>query len=60
MLRIAYNHRRQKEMILPERRGANGLSLGFGFKVKRFGFAFAFTKMASAGNAAIFNVNWQL
>ncbi|MCE3260602.1 MAG: hypothetical protein K0S12_2243 [Bacteroidetes bacterium] len=29
MLRIAYNHRRQKEMILPERRGANGLSLGF-------------------------------
>ncbi|MCE3229274.1 MAG: hypothetical protein K0S32_3825 [Bacteroidetes bacterium] len=60
MIRIAYNHRRQKEMILPERRGANGLSVGFGFKVKRFAFGFAFTKMASAGNYTILNVGWQL
>ena len=34
MLRVAYNHRRQREMILPERRGANGLSLGFGPAVR--------------------------
>lgn len=55
-LRIAYNYRRQREMTLPERRGANGLSFGFGFKIKRFGFAYSFSKMAFPGNSSIFSV----
>ena len=55
-LRIAYNYRRQKELTLPERRGANGLSLGFGLKIKRFAFAYSYTKMAFPGNASIFSV----
>ena len=55
-LRIAYNYRRQKELTLPERRGANGLSIGFGLKIKRFAFAYSFTKMAFPGNASIFSV----
>lgn len=59
-LRIAYNHRRQREMILPERRGANGLSVGFGFKVKHFGFAYSFTKMAFPGNSSIFSFSWTI
>lgn len=45
-LRIAYNYRRQKEMTLPEKRGASGFSFGFGFKVKRFGFSYGFNKMS--------------
>ncbi|MBS1652734.1 MAG: type IX secretion system protein PorQ [Bacteroidetes bacterium] len=56
-LRIAYNYRRQLEMILPDRRGINGFSFGFGFKTKRFGFNYAFTKMAFPGNSSIFNLN---
>ncbi len=55
-LRIAYNYRRQKELTLPERRGANGLSFGFGLKIKRFAFAYSFTKMAFPGNSSIFSI----
>lgn len=57
-LRIAYNYRRQKEMTLPERRGANGLSFGFGFRVKRFGLSYSFSKMAFPGNAHIFGITY--
>lgn len=53
-LRVAYNYRRQKEMILPERRGANGFSFGFGFRIKRFGFAYSFSKLAFPGNSSVF------
>ncbi|MBA3665549.1 MAG: type IX secretion system protein PorQ [Bacteroidetes bacterium] len=59
-IRIAYNHRRQREMILPERRGANGLSLGFGFRVKKFAFAYSFTKMAFPGNSSVFSFTWSI
>lgn len=59
-LRIAYNYRRQKEMTLPERRGVNGLSFGFGFRVKRLGFSYAFTKMAFPGNSSVFGLTLQL
>ncbi len=56
-LRIAYNYRRQREMTLPERRGANGLSFGFNFRVKRFGFSYSFSKMAFPGNSSIFGIS---
>lgn len=56
-LRIAYNYRRQKEMTLPERRGINGLSFGFGFRVKRLGFSYAFSKMAVPGNSSVFGLS---
>jgi hypothetical protein len=57
-LRIAYNYRRQREMTLPERRGAAGLSMGFGFRIKRFGFSYAFTKMAVPGNSNVIGVTF--
>ena len=56
-LRIAYNYRRQREMTLPERRGANGLSFGFNIKIKRFAFAYSFSKMAFPGNSSIFSLS---
>jgi hypothetical protein len=59
-LRIAYNYRRQKEMTLPDRRGANGLSFGFSLKIKRFGLSYAFTKMAFPGNSHIFGITTTL
>lgn len=57
-LRIAYNYRRQKEMTLPERRGFNGLSFGFGMRVKRFGFSYSFSKMAFPGSSHIFGLTF--
>lgn len=59
-LRLAYNYRRQREFTLPDRRGANGLSFGFGFKVKRFGFSYSFTKMAFPGNSSVFGITASL
>ena len=59
-LRIAYNYRRQKEFSLPDRRGANGLSFGFGIKVKRFGLSYSFSKMAFPGNSSVFGISTSL
>lgn len=59
-LRVAYNYRRQREMTLPDRRGASGLSLGFGFRIKRFGFSYSYSKMAFPGNSSIFGVTLNL
>jgi hypothetical protein len=55
-LRIAYNYRRQREMTLPERRGASGLSFGIGLRGKRFSFSYAFTKMAFPGNSHLIGI----
>lgn len=57
-LTVAYNYRRQKEMILPERRGINGFSFGVNFRIKRFGFAYAFQKLAFPGNSSVFAVTF--
>ena len=59
-LRIAYNYRRQQEFSLPDRRGINGLSLGFGIKVKRFGLSYSFSKMAFPGNSSVFGISTSL
>lgn len=59
-LRIAYNYRRQREMTIPDRRGANGLSFGFSLKVKRFALSYSFSKMAFPGSAHIFGVTASL
>lgn len=59
-LRIAYNYRRQREMTIPDRRGANGLSFGFSLKVKRIGLSYSFSKMAFPGSAHVFGITANL
>jgi hypothetical protein len=49
-LRVGYNYRRLKEMQLPDKSGAVGLSFGFGFKVSKFHFSYAFSKYHAIGN----------
>ena len=51
MLRVAYNFRRGKELSLPDVKKANGLSLGFGFKVYKFHLDYAYSKFALSGNS---------
>jgi hypothetical protein len=57
-LRVAYNIRRQAEMTLPDRRGLNGLSFGFGLKVRYFSFSYAFSKMAFPGNSSMIGITY--
>lgn len=49
-LRVGYNYRRLKEMQLPDKSGMVGMSMGFGFKVSKFQFSYAFAKYHAAGN----------
>lgn len=50
-LRLAYNFKKGKEMSLPDVKKANGLSAGFGFKVYKFHFDYAYSKYAANGNS---------
>lgn len=50
-IRVAYNYRRGKELALPDVKKVNGLSLGFGLKVYKFHFDYAYSKYALRGNA---------
>jgi hypothetical protein len=57
-LRIAYNYRRQKEFTLTEKRGASAISFGFNIKVKSFGFAYSFSKMAVPGSSHLLGLTF--
>lgn len=59
-LRIGYNYRLHKEMMLPEKRTASGLSFGFGFQVHRFHLDYAFTKYNLTGNSHVIGVTTNL
>lgn len=59
-LRVGYNYRLHKENMLPDKRTASGLSLGFGFQVYRFKLNYAFTKYNLAGNSSIFSITTNL
>lgn len=50
-IRIAYNIRTGKEMALPDKKSANGLSIGFGLKINKFHISYGFSKYALSGNA---------
>jgi hypothetical protein len=42
-VRIGYNYLRRKELALTDKKGLSGMSFGFGFKVNRFQFAYAYS-----------------
>lgn len=50
-IRVAYNFKTGKEMALPDKKSANGLSLGFGFKIYKFHLNYGFSKYALTGSA---------
>jgi hypothetical protein len=55
-LRVAYNFKTGKEMVLSDKKTANGLALGFCFKVYKFHFNYGFSKYALTGNAHTFGI----
>jgi hypothetical protein len=59
-LRVGYNYRLHKEMMLPDKRTASGLSFGFGFKINRFGISYAYTKYNISGTSNIIGITTHL
>ncbi len=50
-IRLGYNYKRQREMMLPDKKGFAGFSLGVGLKVSKFNFSYAYAKYHVAGNS---------
>lgn len=50
-LRVGYNFVRGQEMKLPDKKGVNGLALGFGIKIYKFQFSYGYSKYATVGNS---------
>ena len=59
-LRVGYNFKRNLEMKLPDKKAANGLSLGLGVKIYKFHFSYAYAKYAVGGNAHNFSITTSL
>jgi hypothetical protein len=59
-IRIGYNYRRRQELKLPDRSGTAGFSYGFGFKVKRFYFAYGRAIYHAAGPANHLSISTDL
>lgn len=48
-LRVAYNARRRKELVIPDKPGATGLSFGLGVRVSKFHIAYGYSQLHLAG-----------
>ena len=59
-LRLGYNFRRAAELKLQNVRTFGGISFGFGIKMNRFKFNYAFSKFHSASNASTFSLEMDL
>ncbi|WP_196891572.1 type IX secretion system protein PorQ [Aureivirga marina] len=55
-IRVGYNVRRGKELSLADSRTFAGISAGFGLKLNRIKFSYAFTKYHPADNASTFSL----
>jgi len=55
-LRLGYNFRRSKELMLVDERTFSGFTAGFGIKMKKMKFNYAFSKYHPASNASTFSL----
>jgi hypothetical protein len=59
-LRMGYNYQRRKELEIEEKRGASGLSFGFGFRVSKFHFSYGRAIYHLAGASNNFSISCDL
>ncbi|VAW25661.1 hypothetical protein MNBD_BACTEROID04-1314, partial [hydrothermal vent metagenome] len=59
-LRFGYNFRRAKELQLIDKRTFSGFTAGFGLKMNKFKFNYAFSKYHPASNANTFSLQINL
>lgn len=57
-LRMGYNFRRESELKLQNVRTFGGISFGFGIKLNRFKFNYAYSKYHSSTNASTFSLQY--
>lgn len=56
MLRVAYNFRRHKELLLPDKPAVTGLSFGIGLKVTKVHISYAYSQLHLAGISNTFTL----
>tara|TARA_R110001583_G_scaffold70470_2_gene199459 strand:- start:11079 stop:12089 length:1011 start_codon:yes stop_codon:yes gene_type:complete len=59
-IRLGYNFRRSKELALIDKRTFAGFTAGFGIRMNKFKFEYAFSKYHPATNASIFSLHINL
>ena len=59
-IRIGYNFKRAKELELQNIRSFSGISFGFGLKMNKFKFNYAYSKVHSASNVSTFSLEIDL
>ncbi|CAM1356779.1 type IX secretion system protein PorQ [Tenacibaculum halocynthiae] len=59
-IRVGYNFRRNKELQLQNVRSFGGLSFGFGLKMNKLKFNYAYSKFHSASNVSTFSLQIDL
>lgn len=59
-VRLGYNFRRAAELKLQNARTFSGISFGFGIKMNRFKFNYAYSKFHAASNASTFSLEIDL
>jgi hypothetical protein len=59
-LRLGYNFRRANELKLQNARTFSGISYGFGLKMNRFTFNFAYSRFHAAANSSTFSLQIDL
>lgn len=59
-LRVGYNFKRSSELQLQNARSFSGISLGFGIKMAKLRFNYAFSKYHAATNASTFSLEFDL
>lgn len=59
-IRAGYNFRRASELMLQNVRTFGGISVGFGIKMNRIKFNYAYSKFHSATNASTFSLEFDL
>ena len=59
-IRLGYNFRRSKELMLVDKRTFSGFTAGFSLRMKKLKFSYAFSKYHPATNSSSFSLNIDL
>jgi hypothetical protein len=59
-IRVGYNYRLHKEMMLPDKRTSSGVTFGFGFKINRFGLSYAYNRYNITGVSSTIGLTTQI
>lgn len=55
-LRVGYNYKRRKELLLPDKKGIAGISFGFGVKVYKFHFSYTYAQYSPVFGSNHFSI----